>query len=199
MINYTKIEGISMIIYLYLKQHKITGLLYFGKTINPKYEKYIGGGKYWRRHLKQHGKFIDTLCVWEFDNQEECTEFALRFSKENDIVNSKEWANISEENGLDGGPIGFKHSEENNRKKGDSLLGNQRAKGFRHTEEQKLKWKITRSGSNSVTFGIRGELNHRFRKICINNGIKNKYINKDELNHFIDTGFILGMKKRIIW
>ena len=40
-----------MIIYLYLKQHNITGLKYFGKTEQNPY-KYKGSGIYWLRHLK---------------------------------------------------------------------------------------------------------------------------------------------------
>lgn len=67
---------------------------------------YLGSGKKWKRHFKKYGKeHIKTLDVWGFDDQELCTEFALRFSRDNDIVNSTEWANLIEENGRDGGNI----------------------------------------------------------------------------------------------
>jgi len=93
-----------MIIYLYIKQHSITGLKYFGKTTKNPFL-YNGSGKYWSRHIKKYGPlFIQTIEVWGFDNQTSCTEFALKFSKDNNIVESNEWANLCLENGTDGGP-----------------------------------------------------------------------------------------------
>ena len=88
--------------YLYIKQHFITGLKYFGKTTKDPY-KYNGSGKRWTRHIKKHGKeHIVTLWVSEPYTDTSITEFALKFSIDNDIVNSKEWANLIPENGLDG-------------------------------------------------------------------------------------------------
>jgi hypothetical protein len=100
-----------MIIYLYVKQHSKTGLKYFGMTQRDPFS-YPGSGKYWQNHLKSHGKTIKTLEVWGFDNQTLCTEFALNFSKENNIVESNEWANLQDENGLSGRNYGFKHKEQ---------------------------------------------------------------------------------------
>ncbi len=49
-----------MIVYLYVKRHRKTGLLYFGKTTkNPL--KYNGSGKYWKSHLRKHGSDVETL------------------------------------------------------------------------------------------------------------------------------------------
>lgn len=94
-------------IFLYVKQHALTKLKYFGKTSsNPL--TYRGSGTYWKRHLKQHGNEVDTLQVWEFSDQSACTQFALQFSEQNDIVNSDRWANLIEENGVDGMPKGTK-------------------------------------------------------------------------------------------
>ena len=47
--------------YLYIKQHALTGKLYFGKTVqNP--EVYKGSGTHWTNHIKKHGKeHIKTL------------------------------------------------------------------------------------------------------------------------------------------
>lgn len=91
--------------FLYIKQHKITGLLYFGKTTkNP--EKYHGSGVYWKRHLKKHGHQIETLWYCLFNYQNLCTEFAVSFSEQEDIVHSKLWANAIIENGLDGAQVG---------------------------------------------------------------------------------------------
>jgi len=89
--------------YLYIKQHKITGLKYFGKTTKHP-ENYYGSGKYWKKHIKKHGeKFVETIWSKFFIDEKELTEYALNFSKENNIVESLEWANLKEENGLDGG------------------------------------------------------------------------------------------------
>lgn len=81
----------------------MTGLKYFGKTISNPF-KYNGSGKLWKKHIKQYGKeHIKTLEIWGFDDQELCTEFALKFSEEHNIVKSIKWANIVPEKGKDGG------------------------------------------------------------------------------------------------
>jgi hypothetical protein len=95
-----------MTIYLYVKQHKITRLKYFGKTSKKNPYTYIGSGKYWRRHLKAHGYEIDTINVWVFEDDQKCEKFALEFSKINRIVESNKWANLRPENGKDGLPKG---------------------------------------------------------------------------------------------
>jgi hypothetical protein len=94
---------------LYIKTHNKTGLKYFGKTTRQgnDFENYKGSGKYWLRHLKKHGSDISTEIVGEFeDNDPLLVVTALQFSKEHQIVESKDWANLIEENGLDGIPIG---------------------------------------------------------------------------------------------
>jgi len=91
--------------WLYIKQNNITGLKYFGKTKNDP-TKYLGSGKYWLNHVSKHGKDVTTIWCELFENEEELTEHALKFSTENDIVNSSEWANLKPENGLDGGAYG---------------------------------------------------------------------------------------------
>jgi len=98
--------------YLYIKQHSITKKKYFGKTTRDPYT-YNGSGVYWTRHINKHGKeHIVTLWVSEPYTDTSVVEVALKFSSDNDIVNSKEWANQKPENGLDGGTPGTKHTEE---------------------------------------------------------------------------------------
>lgn len=93
-----------MITHLYVKMHKITKLKYFGKTTKTDVEKYSGSGKYWLKHIRKHGKdYVITLKVWSFTNVEECKRFAFNFSQNNNIVLSKNWANLVDENGIDGG------------------------------------------------------------------------------------------------
>jgi hypothetical protein len=95
-----------MPIYLYIKTHNITGLKYFGKTTKPDPHKYTGSGIYWKKHLKVHGKLYSTEIVGVFEDTKVCEAFALDFSKRHNIVDSKDWANLQEENGYDGAPKG---------------------------------------------------------------------------------------------
>ena len=91
-----------MSIYLYVKRCEHCGLQYFGKTINFNINKYLGSGHYWLRHIKKYGKNISTLETWAFSDPLKAKEFALKFSKDNNIAESKEWANLILEDGLDG-------------------------------------------------------------------------------------------------
>lgn len=137
-----------MIIYLIVKQHKITGLKYFCKHTGDNPYTYKGSGKYWKRHLKKHGAYVETITVWKFTDQKECSRFALEFSKQNNITESAEWANLRDENGTDGAPKGVKFSE--------SHLQNMSKvrKGIEiHTEEHKKKMSEMSSGENNPFFG----------------------------------------------
>jgi len=96
-----------MTIYLYHKRHRKTGLNYFGKTKTDP-NKYNGSGKYWIAHLNKHGFDVETISIWEFTDLTECSRFATEFSIKNNIVESKDWANLKIENGLDGGFAGYK-------------------------------------------------------------------------------------------
>ena len=89
--------------YLYIKEHSVTKLKYFGKTkYNP--EHYFGSGKYWLSHINKHGKeHVHTVWAKLFYTKEELIEFACAFSEIYDIVDSNEWANLCPENGTDGG------------------------------------------------------------------------------------------------
>lgn len=89
--------------YLYIKRHSVTGLKYFGKTIRDPL-KYNGSGLHWSPHIKKHGvEHVETLWHKLFTNQEDCTEFALFFSQEMNIVKSDKWANLTPEDGKMGG------------------------------------------------------------------------------------------------
>jgi hypothetical protein len=131
-----------MTIYLYVKQHSVTGLKYFGMTRKPNPHKYMGSGLHWRRHITKHGKeYVKTIELWGFDDQEMCTGFALTFSKNNNIVESEEWANMCAETGLwYGGCFGLKHSEETKQKISKS------GKGRIINEETKQKLKKASTG-----------------------------------------------------
>lgn len=92
---------------LYIAEHNQTGMKYFGKTTSFLTEeelqkKYFGSGRHWNNHLKKHGKDV-TMKIYGIYKLDEVEEIALKFSEDNNIVKSYEWANEKPENGLDGG------------------------------------------------------------------------------------------------
>jgi hypothetical protein len=91
-----------------IKRHRNTGLMYFCKTSTRHPLKYYWSGSYWKKHLKIHGKDVDTVWYRLFDCEEDLVEFALFFSEVFDIVaattnGKKIWANELPEDGLQGG------------------------------------------------------------------------------------------------
>jgi hypothetical protein len=132
--------------YLYIKQHAITGLLYFGKStlIEQHLLEYNGSGTYWNSHLKVHGyEHVETIWYCLFFDEDSIKEFALMCSSMWEIVESDSWANLKPEDGLEGGGVlGLKHtvvnrrgpdSEETKAKKSAALKGKLRS------EEDKQK------------------------------------------------------------
>lgn len=92
-----------MAIYLYVKIHNKTNLKYFGKTIQDPY-RYRGSGDRWCRHLKVHGNDVHTPYVWVFENEEQASDFAVKFSISNQIDSSPEWANLIIETAINDPP-----------------------------------------------------------------------------------------------
>jgi hypothetical protein len=127
-------------VYLYVKQHNRTGLKYFGKTQTQNPEKYSGSGIYWKNHIKKHGNDVSTIEIWEFDNIDECSKFAMNFSIQNNIVESVEWANQIIENGIDGWPKGNKRGPQ--------------------TPEHRQKNSNAIKGDKNPMYGIRKNKNH---------------------------------------
>lgn len=130
---------------LYIKQHSITGLKYFGKTISANPYKYLGSGTRWLNHIRKHGiKFVETIWLSEpYTDAKLIGEIALKFSAENDIVNSAEWANLKFETGLEGGNLNLcKESIEKCRQA--AILGGIKTRDnklglFAMTEEERLQ------------------------------------------------------------
>lgn len=108
--------------WLYIKQHQKTGLKYFGKTTKDPMV-YNGSGKYWKDHIKKHGNNVTTIWCELFTDKEQLTEYALKFSKENNIIEAAEWANLIFENGIDGNVPGNKASVETKLKLSESHKG----------------------------------------------------------------------------
>jgi hypothetical protein len=89
---------------------ELAGILYFCKSVNENINGYTGSGVVWKSRIKKYGKEnIKTLWVsdWYYDAHE-IQQIALHFSEENQIVESRLWANQKPENGLDGGDMGPK-------------------------------------------------------------------------------------------
>jgi hypothetical protein len=95
---------------LLVQTHNVTGLKYFCKTIHlNKVHWYKGSGTVWKRHLKKHGNDVSTGIMGVYYDRKRCVETALEFSRTHDIVASKEWANLVEENAETGAQGGDKH------------------------------------------------------------------------------------------
>ena len=192
-----------MIIYLYVKQHSITGLKYFGKTEKSNPFKYLGSGKRWCRHINKHGKdHVKTIELWGFDSQELCTEFAIKFSNDNNIVESDEWANIIPENGLDGAPKGNIRTIETREKLSESLKGKKAwNKGLKMCDEQKIKISNSKIGhirSNESrikqSISSKGRKSANLNKVWITKGSKesNILVPKHSIDSYISNGYFIG-------
>jgi hypothetical protein len=132
-------------LYLYVKQHTKTKLKYFGKTTRDPY-KYKGSGVYWKKHIRKYGiQHVETIEVWSFNDQEECTQFALAFSKTNDIVQSDIWANFIIEDGLGGRGIpGHTQSAETKNKRSIKM------KGISKSESHKQNMRKPKSNTDNM-------------------------------------------------
>ena len=95
---------------LLVQTHNVTGLKYFCKTIHlDKVHWYKGSGTVWKRHLKKHGNDVSTGIMGVYYDRQRCVQAALEFSRTHNIVASKEWANLVEENAETGAQGGDKH------------------------------------------------------------------------------------------
>ena len=160
-------------IHLYVKTHNLTGLKYFGKTTRKDPISYKGSGKYWIRHLRKYGSDFSTEIIATFEDAKLCEEFAKRFSLENDIVKSDKWANLREENGLDGAPVGNFVSKRTKDKIAKSLFGIPSPKSRYIMKEDKSVRSKRMSEANKGKFWV-------------NNGITSKRV------FVLEEGWIYG-------
>jgi hypothetical protein len=132
-------------IYLIKKTNQITGLKYLCKTIRQDWHVYAGSGHYWKRHIREHGKHIDSELIMECKTSEELKEWGTYYSELWNIVHEvdengkKTWANLKPEQGDGGdpGPIGrqkiseshtgVKHSSERNAAKSARQKGKKKS------------------------------------------------------------------------
>lgn len=159
--------------YLYIKQHTITGKLYFGKTTNTESGmlKYKGSGKHWGNHIKKHGKeYVVTLWYQLYDNVFDLVADALSMSKSFDIINNDSWLNLMLENGLTGGNVGI--SDHTRKLLSDSRMG-EKNPFFSKTHNDNALRLISISSKNRKKSDkeieefrkrMTGELNHNYKK-----------------------------------
>jgi len=108
---------------LYVKTHNVTGLRYFGKTTKDPYY-YKGSGIYWKKHIAKHGNDVSTIVVGEYlEVSSLLRTHALNFSVLFDIVHSTKWANLINENGVDGNCPGTIFTQETRDKIGKASTG----------------------------------------------------------------------------
>ena len=94
-----------MTIYLYVKQHHLTGLKYLGKTTKSDPHTYTGSGIRWLNHLNKHGYNYTTTILRECQDNDELKYWGKYYSDLWDIVESNNWANLKTEEGQ-GGSLG---------------------------------------------------------------------------------------------
>lgn len=160
--------------YLYVKTHNTTGLKYFGKTTKNDPFKYKGSGTYWKKHLKKHGNDISTEIIGIFENVDLCKKAALEFSQKYNITQSENWANLKDENGLDGSPVGVKFTKEHRDKLSQSLKGKKRKPFTAETIEKMSRAAKIKSQFFNPFSGKKGsELASKRNKLLIESGKHN--------------------------
>ncbi len=145
----------------YIKTHSVTKLNYFGTHRGKQGDvmechRYKGSGTWWINHIKKHGySDVYTQVVAEFDTDdiEAIIEYGMKFSKEKGIVESKEWANLMDENGLGGWTTGQVAWN-----KGLTKETSDSVKKYSKSLSKHLK-KNPRTGSKNPNFGNTGTNN----------------------------------------
>jgi hypothetical protein len=134
---------------LLVMSHNVTGLKYFCKTsCLERVKRYKGSGTRWRNHLNVHGKDITVGVLGFYTEEKRCNEAALKFSRDNNIVESDDWANLIEETGLMTGVsmkgeknpfYGKKHTPETAERLRLQKIGKSVNKGAYRSPEQRAK------------------------------------------------------------
>lgn len=129
--------------WLYIKKHNITGLKYFGRTTSNDPKKYKGSGKWWTRHIKIYGNDVTTIWCHLYTEKNIIQEEATAFSRSHAIVESKDWANLMVEDGINGSAKGHPRgvvSAETRHKLSCAAKGRPSVMlGKKHSEETKEK------------------------------------------------------------
>lgn len=144
-------------IYLYVKTHNVTGLKYLGKTKQNPYT-YRGSGKYWKAHINKHGYDVTTEIIGTFNTNKELKIISIKYSIQNNIIESNQWANLKLEEG-DGGDTSNFIDYSNNKNKGktyEEIYGIEKALELKIIRKQTLgKNSSSRKGKSLIDlYGI---------------------------------------------
>ena len=163
---------------LYIKQCPHCALKYFGKSIRTDIEKYIGSGIKWKNHLTKYNVTPTHLWSsdWYYDTS--ISRFAIKFSRINKIVTSDKWANLTEENGLDG----FSSEE-------SKIIQNSRiANGIHHLQGSDLQKKLVENGRHNTQNQRIIEYNREIQKSLVENGVHIfQLIGRDHVSNAVEN------------
>lgn len=148
---------------LYIKICPHCGLKYFGKTTLTDIEKYQGSGIIWTKHLIENK--VKAIHVWnsEWYNDNSITKFALKFSKLNNIVKSEKWANLIEENGIDGGFTG--ETEEQRILRLQKSLITRNSTEWKETRGKEIYQKLSKKTKGIPRPWVKNSMKERHNKI----------------------------------
>jgi hypothetical protein len=145
---------------LLVKRHNQTGLKYLCKTERDDWVNYPGSGKVWQRHLRKHGFDFSTLLLFETDDMDSFQEMGITYSNAFDIVKSKEWANLCNEDG-GGCRLGKSYEE---------MWGLEKAE----KEKEKRRAQFLNSNPNANGSSMRGKKQSKKQKLTVSQMFKGK-------------------------
>jgi len=161
---------------LYIATHK-TGYKYFGKTelyfTQEELQKsYHGSGIGWKEYLLQNGDDV-TMEIHGIYNKSDVKEIALKFSRDNNIVESELWANRKEEDGFTGG----RHSKESKEKMSEAKKG----KPLSEEHKEALK-KCERNTRKHLTSGHSKKISESNKGISKGLGVSKSKEHKENIS-----------------
>lgn len=133
--------------YLLMLTHNDTGLKYLCKTTRDDWHKYYGSGVYWRAHLKKHGKNVKHQLIFQTEDFDLFKSVCIGSSALLDVVESEDWANLTEERGDNGIPGDLNPSKrpEVQEKQRRALKGNKNGAG--NNNQIGNKWNLGKKRS----------------------------------------------------
>jgi hypothetical protein len=131
-----------------IKTHDITKLKYLCYHFGDYDSCYIysGSGKYWKSHIKKHGKHISTEILGGYTSLEDARIAGLYYSELYNVVESENFANLIVEDAN----RNFKHltkkqrsKSSENRKKRRKEKGFTKSEILNHLRLKNIKWELT--------------------------------------------------------
>ena len=145
---------------LIIRQHDVTGLLYFHKThrLNQMH-KYTGSGVHWRNHLKTHGNTSTVLWYCIYYDVESLVDAAVSISLLYSIALSQSWANMIIEDGISLTRKGYVPTPEELQRLRTRNIGRKQPAEERAARARKGTnngmYGVHRTGSDAPRFGIK--------------------------------------------